>query len=91
MEQTWDGIDRRAAPSLDKLEDISHRDIYRRITTVERKVDRNEAASKEVIAAFDSAKAAFHVLEMIGKVAKPLFWLGSIITAIGVAWTEFRR
>ena len=93
MEQTWDGVDRRAPPSVEELADnheITHRQIYKRLSTVEIKVDRNTEASKEVIAAFDSAKAAFHALEIIGKIAKPLLWLGGVITAIGILWTEIR-
>ena len=70
--------------------DISHREIYERLLAVEAKVDRIEQNTKDVVSAFGAAQGAFTVLEWLGKVAKPILFVGACITAVGVIWQNFR-
>lgn len=70
--------------------DVSHREIYDRLMAVEQKVDKIDKATSDVVTAFDAAKGAFAALEMLGKIAKPILWVGASITAIGVIWQNIR-
>lgn len=70
--------------------DVSHREIYDRLLAVEVKVDQVEKNTAAVVAAFNAASGAFATLETLGKLAKPLLWVGGLVTAIGVAWQNFR-
>lgn len=70
--------------------DVSHREIYDRLLAVELKVDKIERNTEEVVEAFNAAKGAFAVLEWLGKLAKPLMWIGGLMTAIGILWQNFR-
>lgn len=66
--------------------DVSHREIYDRLMAVEQKVDKIDKATSDVVIAFDAAKGAFAALEMLGKIAKPILWFGSLVLATGVGW-----
>lgn len=57
---------------------------------VEIKVDRIEKNTKDVVSAFNAAQGAFTVLEWLGKLAKPILFIGACVTAIGVAWHNFK-
>lgn len=70
--------------------DVSHREIYDRLIAVEAKVDKIDKATADVVAAFSAAQGAFTVLEWFGRLAKPILWVGGVITAIGVLWQNFR-
>jgi hypothetical protein len=70
--------------------DITHREIYDRLVNLETKVDRIETNTKDVVSAFNAAAGAFTVLEMLGKVAKPLLWIGGCVTAVGILWQNYR-
>jgi hypothetical protein len=70
--------------------DVSHKEIYDRLLAVEEKVDRIQAGTADVVAAFGAAQGAFTVLEWLGKLAKPILWVGGAITAIGIVWQNFR-
>jgi hypothetical protein len=70
--------------------DVSHREIYDRLIAVEQKVDRIDRATADVVAAFGAAQGAFTVLEWLGKLAKPILWVGGVITAVGIIWQNFR-
>jgi hypothetical protein len=70
--------------------DVSHREIYDRLLAVEAKVDQVEKNTAAVVAAFNAASGAFAALEMLGKLAKPLLWIGGLMTAAGVAWQNWR-
>ena len=70
--------------------DISHREIYDRLVAVEAKVDRIEQNTKDVVSAFGAAQGAFTVLEWLGKLAKPILFIGGCVTAIAVAWHNFK-
>jgi hypothetical protein len=70
--------------------DVSHREIYDRLIAVEHKVDRIDKATADVVAAFGAAQGAFTVLEWLGKLAKPILWIGGVMTAVGIIWQNFR-
>lgn len=70
--------------------DVSHREIYDRLLAVEHKVDKIDKATNDVVSAFNAAQGAFTVLEWLGKLAKPILWVGGVITAIGILWQNFR-
>ena len=57
---------------------------------VEHKVDRINKATSDVVAAFSAAQGAFIVLGWLGRIAKPIIWVGGVITTVGVFWQNFR-
>ena len=73
------------------MEDISHREIYDRLVSVESKVDKIGNDTKDVVAAFNSAKGAFLVFEWIGKLAKPIIWLVGLSTIILAAYERLKN
>jgi len=72
------------------MNDITHREIYDRLVAVEGKVDALGNSTKDVTAAFAAARGAFVVLETLGKLAKPLLWLGGLFVAAAALWEHFR-
>lgn len=71
------------------MDEVTHKEIYDRLVEVEKKVDRLDSSTSELVAAFIAAKGAFTVLDWIAKVAKPILWIAGVSTAIGVLWGEF--
>ena len=71
-------------------EDVTHREIYERLIQVESKVDRLEEKTEEVVVAFESAKAAFTVLEWIAKAAKPILWVIGLSTVLVTLWEKYK-
>jgi hypothetical protein len=72
------------------MNDITHREIYDRLVAVEGKVDALGNSTKDVTAAFNAAQGAFKVLETLGKLAKPLLWLGGLFVAAVAFWEHFK-
>jgi hypothetical protein len=70
--------------------DVSHREIYDRLLAVEHKVDRIDKATSDVVSAFNAAQGAFTVLEWLGKLAKPILWIGGLVTAAGIIWQNIK-
>ena len=70
--------------------EVSHAEIYARLMLVEEKVDRIDENTQGVVKAFEAASGAFLVLEMLGKIAKPVLFLGGIFIAAGVWWQSFK-
>lgn len=66
--------------------DVSHREIYDRLVTVESKVDQIKHDTAEVVAAFNAAQGAFAALEMLGRIARPILWFGGLVLAAGAFW-----
>jgi hypothetical protein len=70
--------------------DITHREIYDRLLAVETKVDRIEQNTEGVVKAFEAAQGAFTVLEWLGKLAKPILWIGGLVAAAGIVWQNVK-
>ena len=70
--------------------DVTHREIYDRLVAVETKVDGLTESTKDVTAAFAAAQGAFTVLETLSKLAKPLLWIGGLVTALVAFWDHFK-
>lgn len=81
---TYSGINRRS-----ELKEVTHQEIYDRLAIVEKKVDKLDESTKDVISAFVSARGAFAVLEFIGKLAKPILWAVAVCSAISIFVTEY--
>lgn len=67
-------------------EEISHKEIYDRLLAVEHQVQDVAANTAAVVSAFAAAHGAFQFLEFLGKLAKPLMWIGGLMTALAVAY-----
>ncbi len=72
------------------MSEVSHTQIFERLIKVEEKVDRIEKNTENVVNAFNAAQGAFTVLEMLGKLARPLLWIGGLFTAAVIAWQNFK-
>ena len=70
--------------------DVTHREIYDRLVAVEMKVDSIATGTKDVVTAFAAAQGAFTVLETLSKLAKPLLWIGGLVTALVAFWDHFK-
>lgn len=70
--------------------DVSHREIYDRLLAVEHKVDKIDKATTDVVSAFNAAQGAFAVLDWLGKLAKPILWVGGLVAAAGIVWQNFK-
>ena len=68
------------------MDQVSHKQIYDRLLAVELKVNEIDKNTKGLVDGFDALQGAFTVLGWIGKIAKPLLFVGGCITAIGIAW-----
>lgn len=71
------------------MDEVTHKEIYDRLVEVEKKVDRLDSSTSELVSAFVAAKGAFAVLDWIAKVAKPILWVIGVTAAFGVLWGEF--
>ena len=72
------------------MEEVSHKEILDRLVAVERKVDDIHTETRTMVAAFQAVDGAFTVLGWIAKVAKPLLWVGGLITAIGLMYGQLK-
>jgi hypothetical protein len=72
------------------MSEVSHEQIYQRLVEVETKVDRIDANTKGLVDAINAMQGAMKVLGWVASAAKPLMWFGLAITAIGVAWQNFK-
>jgi hypothetical protein len=71
-------------------EEVTHKEIYDRLLAVESKVDCIDTNTKDMVTAFKAAQGAFTVLEWLAKAARPLLWVGGLVTAIGVLWDHLK-
>lgn len=71
------------------MDEVTHKEIYDRLVEVEKKVDRLDSSTSELVSAFVAAKGAFSVLDWIARVAKPILWVIGVTAAFGVLWGEF--
>lgn len=70
--------------------------VDQRLTAVEAAAKKVETNTAAVVAAFEAAQGAFKVLEWLGKVAKPLLWIGGVgvfgvATLKAISHTSFGR
>ena len=72
------------------MEEVSHKEILDRLVAVERKVDEVHTETRTMVAAFQAVDGAFTVLGWIAKGAKPLLWVGGLITAIGLMYGQLK-
>ena len=72
------------------MEEVSHKEILDRLVAVEKKVDEVHTETRTMVAAFQAVDGAFTVLGWIAKVAKPLLWVGGLITAIGLMYGQLK-
>lgn len=70
--------------------EASHAEIYARLILVEQKVDRIDQNTQGVVAAFQAASGAFLVLETLGKLARPILYVGALAVAAGIYWQTFK-
>jgi hypothetical protein len=71
-------------------EEVTHAEIYARLILVEQKVDRIDKNTEGVVAAFQAASGAFLVLETLGKLAKPILYVGGLCVAFAIYWQTFK-
>jgi len=71
-------------------EDVSHKEIYERLIAVEVKVDKVAEDTEGMVKAFNDAQGAFHVLEWIAKIAKPILWTVATIAAFVAILQDYR-
>ena len=71
-------------------QEVSHAEIYARLLTVEEKVDRIDGNTQGVVKAFEAAQGAFTVLEWLGKLAKPILFIGACFTALSLFWDSIK-
>tara|TARA_R110000868_G_scaffold407598_3_gene689217 strand:- start:4279 stop:4506 length:228 start_codon:yes stop_codon:yes gene_type:complete len=69
--------------------DVTHKQIFDRLIGVEQKVDDLDKKTSKVVVAFQAAEGAFVVLEMLGKIAKPIIWVLAVGSAVTLLWSEF--
>lgn len=72
------------------MSEVSHEQIYNRLIAVEEKVDSIDKNTKGLVEAINAMQGAMKVLGWIASAAKPLMWFAAAITAIGIAWQNFK-
>jgi hypothetical protein len=70
--------------------EVSHKEIYDRLCEVEAKVDKVANDTEGMVKAFNDAQGAFHVLEWLAKLAKPILWTVGAVTAIVAVLQDYR-
>ncbi len=69
----------------------SHAAIYERLLAVEKKVDDVHSETRTMVDAFKAVEGAFTVLGWIAKAAKPMLWIGGLITVLGIMYSDLRQ
>jgi hypothetical protein len=72
------------------MSEVSHAQIYERLIAVENKVDSIDKNTRGLVDAIQAAQGAVKVLNFIASFAKPFMYLGLAITAVGIAWQNFK-
>ncbi len=70
---------------------VSHQEIIDRLTAVETKVDQVQLQTRSMVLAFEAVDGAFTVLGWVAKAAKPLLWVGGLITAIALIYADLKQ
>ena len=74
-----------------EAKEISHVEIYERLIEVEEKVDKLSKDTEGLVKAFNDAQGAFHVLEWVAKVAKPILWTVGTVAAVVAILQDYRQ
>jgi hypothetical protein len=69
--------------------DVSHKQIYDRLLTVETKVNEIDKNTRGLVDAIDAMQGAMKVLGWIASLAKPILWIGGLVMAAGAVWQTF--
>ena len=69
--------------------DVSHKQIYDRLLTVEAKVNDIDKNTRGLVDAIDAMQGAMKVLGCIASLAKPILWIGGLVMAAGAVWQTF--
>jgi hypothetical protein len=72
------------------MSEVSHAQIYERLVAVENKVDNIDKNTRGLVEAINAAQGAVKVLNWIASLAKPILWCAAVITAVGIAWQNFK-
>jgi hypothetical protein len=72
------------------MSEVSHAQIYERLIKVEEKVDSIDKNTRGLVEAINAAQGAVKVLNWIAALAKPILICMGLITAIGIAWQNFK-
>ncbi len=76
---------------MEQQVEVSHKEIYDRLIKVEEKVDKVATDTEGMVKAFNDAQGAFHVLEWIAKIAKPILWTVATITAFVAILQDYKQ
>jgi hypothetical protein len=71
--------------------EVSHSAIYERLLAVEKKVDDVHTETRTMVDAFKAVDGAFTVLGWLAKAAKPMLWIGGLITVLGIMYSDLRE
>ena len=71
--------------------EVSHAAIYERLLAVEKKVEDVHTETRTMVDAFKAVDGAFTVLGWIAKAAKPILWVGGLITVLGIVYSDLRQ
>jgi hypothetical protein len=69
--------------------EVSHKQIYDRLLTVETKVNEIDKNTKGLVDAIDAMQGAMKVLGWVASLAKPILWIGGLVMAAGAVWQTF--
>jgi len=69
--------------------DVSHKQIYDRLLTVEAKVNDIDKNTRGLVDAIDAMQGAMKVLGWIASLAKPILWIGGLVMAAGAVCQTF--
>ena len=72
------------------MSEITHKEIYDRLVTLETKVDRIDTNTSGMVTAFQAASGAFTVLEFVAKLAKPVLWIIGVGAAVAALWDSIK-
>ena len=71
--------------------EVTHKEIYDRLIKVEEKVDKVATDTEDMVEAFNNAQGAFHVLEWIARIAKPILWTIATIAALVAILQDYKQ
>ena len=69
--------------------EVSHKQIYDRLLTVETKVNEIDKNTRGLVDAIDAMQGAMKVLGWVASLAKPILWIGGLVMAAGAVWQTF--